>query len=89
MHALLFTETGIMPLRIRRFMLLLKVLQYLLSLKMPHLARAAFNSSIELAAMGKKSWAGDVLIAGSKLPFECPRLDFATATEESVEHTWN
>jgi hypothetical protein len=36
----LFIETGIMPLRIRRFLLLLGYLQYLLSLDMNHLARA-------------------------------------------------
>ncbi|KAJ7454636.1 hypothetical protein B0H11DRAFT_1654427, partial [Mycena galericulata] len=81
----LFTETGIMPLRIRRFLLLLGYLQYLLSLKSSHLARASLNSSIELAATGKKSWAGDVLIAAKKLPFECPLLDFSSATEQSIE----
>ncbi|KAJ7623901.1 hypothetical protein DFH06DRAFT_1446575 [Mycena polygramma] len=64
----LFTETGIMPLRVRRFLILLVYLQYLLSLKLPHLARASLNSSIELAAAGKRSWAGD----------------FRTATEKSV-----
>ncbi|KAJ7508183.1 hypothetical protein B0H11DRAFT_1704589, partial [Mycena galericulata] len=77
MVVVLFTETGIMLLRIWRFLLLLVYLQYLLSLKLSHLARASFNSSIELAATGKKSWAGDVLIAAKKLPFECPPLDFA------------
>jgi hypothetical protein len=29
--------------------------------------------------------AGDVLIAATKLPFECPVLDLANATEKSVE----
>jgi hypothetical protein len=81
----LFTETGIMLLRIRRFIILLVFLQYLLSLKLSHLARAALNSSIELAAAGKKSWAGDLIIAATKLPFTCPPFDFTTATEKSVE----
>jgi hypothetical protein len=81
----LFTETGIMPLRIRRFIILLVFLQYLMSLKLSHLARAALNSSIEIAAIGKKSWAGDVIIAATRLPFTCPSLDFKTATEKSVE----
>jgi hypothetical protein len=85
MHAPLFTETGIMPLRPRRFMLLLVYLQHLLSLPLPHFARAALDSSIELAAIGKKSWAGDVLIAATKLPFECPPLDLASATPTEVE----
>ncbi|KAJ7900679.1 hypothetical protein B0H14DRAFT_2330865 [Mycena olivaceomarginata] len=94
MLAPLFTETGIMPLRVRRFMILLGYLRYILSLKLPHFARASLNSSIELAAAtafrgpwlaGNKSWAGDVLIAATKLPFECPVLDLANATEKSVE----
>jgi hypothetical protein len=85
MLAVLFTETGIMPLRIRRFLLLLVYLQYLLSLKLSHLARASLNTSIELAREGKKSWVGDVLIAAKKLPFECPPLNFSSATEQSVE----
>ncbi|KAJ7601403.1 hypothetical protein DFH06DRAFT_1026134 [Mycena polygramma] len=80
----LFTETGIMPLRVRRFLILLVYLQYLLSLKLPHLARASLNSSIELAAAGKRSWAGDVLTAATKLPFTCPAFEFRTATEKSV-----
>lgn len=78
----LFTETGIMPLRIRRFMILLVYLQYLVSLKLPHFARAALNSSTELAVTGKKSWAGDVLKAATKLPFACPPLDFTSTTEK-------
>ncbi|KAJ7282401.1 hypothetical protein C8J57DRAFT_1710576 [Mycena rebaudengoi] len=48
MLVLLFTETGIMPLRIRRFILVLGFLQYLLS-------QASLTSSIELDARGKKS----------------------------------
>jgi hypothetical protein len=85
MLAPLFTETGIMPLRIRRFMLLLVYLQYLVSLPHSHLTRACLNSSIELAASNKKSWVGDALTAATKLPFYCPQFDFATATPKSVE----
>jgi hypothetical protein len=81
----LFTETGIMPLRIRRFLLLLGYLQYLLSFNLSHLAHARLHSSIELAAAGEKTWTGDVLIAAKELPFECPPLDFSSATEESIE----
>jgi hypothetical protein len=43
-----------MRIRIRRFLLLLGYLQYMLSFEMPRLTRAAVNSSIELAAKGKK-----------------------------------
>ncbi|KAJ7500553.1 hypothetical protein B0H11DRAFT_1714372, partial [Mycena galericulata] len=49
----LFTETGIKPLRIRHFLLLLAYLQYFLSLKLSRLARASLNSSTELATAGK------------------------------------
>ncbi|KAJ7196337.1 hypothetical protein C8J57DRAFT_1106738, partial [Mycena rebaudengoi] len=85
MLAPLFTETRIRPLRIRRFMLLLVYLQYLVSLPHSHLMRACLNSSIELAASNKKSWVGDALTAATKLPFDFPQLDFATATPKSVE----
>jgi hypothetical protein len=54
----LFTETGIMPHRIHRFLLLLGYLQYLLSLKLSHLARACLNNSIELGAAGKNPGLG-------------------------------
>ncbi|KAF7344870.1 RNA-directed DNA polymerase from mobile element jockey [Mycena venus] len=70
----LFTETGIMPLQIHRFLLLLGYLQYLLLLKLSHLARACLNNLIELAAAGKKSWVGDILIATKKMPFSIHRL---------------
>jgi hypothetical protein len=87
MLVVLFIETGfrIMPLRIRRLLLLLGYLKYLLSLKLSHLARACLASSIELAAARKKSWAGDVLIAARKMPFQLAPLDFANATEQSIE----
>jgi hypothetical protein len=43
------------------------------------------KSSIELAGKNKKSWVGDVLTAATKLPFDAPPLDFANATDKSVE----
>jgi hypothetical protein len=51
----LYTETGIVPLRVRRFILALGYLQYLLELLPTHFARAALNSSIKLTAAGKKN----------------------------------
>jgi hypothetical protein len=42
------------------------------------------NSSIELAAVGKKLWAKDLISAGSKLPFACPSPDFANATSKYI-----
>ncbi|KAJ7744243.1 hypothetical protein DFH07DRAFT_777108 [Mycena maculata] len=63
----------------------LETIQYLLSFKLPHLAHACLNSSIELAARGKRSWAGDVLTAAKKLKFPIPSLNFVNATTSSVE----
>jgi hypothetical protein len=80
----LYTETGIVPLRVRRFILALGYLQHLLELLPTHFARAALNNSIKLAAMGKKSWAKDLMTAASKLPFACPGPDLANATSKSI-----
>jgi len=70
----LFTETGIVPLRVRRFLLVLRHLTYFLSLNDQHYARAALDSSWELCALGKKSWALELVKAATRLPFPCPPL---------------
>ncbi len=44
----LYTETGLMPLRVRRFVLLMRYLQYLLNLKDHHYAHLALTSSRSL-----------------------------------------
>ena len=80
MIAPLFTETGIMPLRVRRFQLVLKHLIYFLGLKNTDYARAALNSSLELAAGGKKSWVSDLIKAATRLPFRCPELVLTDTT---------
>jgi hypothetical protein len=59
MIAPLFTETGIMPLQVRRLLLTLSHLRYLLGLNAGHYARAALNSSFELAGKGKRCWVTD------------------------------
>jgi hypothetical protein len=88
----LCTETGIVPLRVRRFTLALGYLQHLLELPPTHFARAALNSSIKLAAAGKNSWAKDLISAASKLPFTSPGPNFANATSKSIldyaKKTW-
>ena len=48
-------------------------------------ARACLHDFIELAVKNKKSWARDVLVAASKLRFDCPPFDFSTATAKNVE----
>jgi hypothetical protein len=59
MLAPLFTETGIMPLRMRRFILLLGYLQYLLRLSPSHLARTCLQPMSVPKARIRKSpfWA--------------------------------
>jgi hypothetical protein len=53
----LFTETGIMPLRVRRLLLVLSHLRYFLGLPRAdvHYARATLNSSLELFGKGKSA----------------------------------
>ncbi|KAF8137938.1 hypothetical protein K438DRAFT_1494664, partial [Mycena galopus ATCC 62051] len=81
----LFTETGIMPLRFRRYLVLLSYLQYLLNLEQTHFTRASLDSSVQLAAHRKKSWFGDVCKAASKMPFHCPPPDMRNASSKSIE----
>ncbi|KAJ7242477.1 hypothetical protein C8J57DRAFT_1557735 [Mycena rebaudengoi] len=78
-----------MPLRVRRLILDLSHLVYFLGLKDNSYARAALNSSIELAANGKKSWAKDLLTAVTRMPFELPELILTKSTtiEEIEEYS--
>ncbi|KAJ7742564.1 hypothetical protein B0H16DRAFT_1860835, partial [Mycena metata] len=82
----LFTETGIIPLRVRRFLLVLSHLIYFLGLAKEHFARAALDSSIELSARNKTSWAKDLIHAATRLPFHCPAFVLTHSTSiEDVE----
>src|ERR1700743_2475634 len=86
MIAPLFTETGIIPRRVRRHLLVLKHLVYWLGLDKKHFARAALDSSIELSAKGKRGWAKDLITATSRLPFQCPELVLiSTTTVEDIQ----
>ncbi|KAJ7246473.1 hypothetical protein C8J57DRAFT_1675268 [Mycena rebaudengoi] len=78
-----------MPLRVRRLILDLSHLVYFLGLKDNSYARAALNSSIELAANGKKSWAKDLITAVTRMPFELPELILTKSTtiEEIEEYS--
>ena len=55
MHALLFTETGIMPIRYRHVILALRYLRYLIKLPAHHYPRAAFDNACLLHADKKPS----------------------------------
>jgi len=54
MIAPLFTEIRIIPLRVRRYLVLLNNIRYLLTLTPTHFARVCLNNSVEIAILGKK-----------------------------------
>jgi hypothetical protein len=57
-----------------------------LGLDKKYYAQAALDSSIELAAKGKKCWAKDLITAASRLPFHCPELVLiATTTVKDIQ----
>ncbi|KAJ7658090.1 hypothetical protein B0H17DRAFT_955354 [Mycena rosella] len=68
MLAVLFTETGLMPIRTRCLLLTLGRLRYMTSLGDESTVRAALLDSVNLFATGFSGWAGDVAILLSTLP---------------------
>jgi hypothetical protein len=68
MLAVLFTETGLMPIRIRRLLLALSRLRYMLELGEDRTVRAALLDSVDLFAAGHSGWAGDIAILLRSLP---------------------
>ncbi|KAJ7680744.1 hypothetical protein DFH06DRAFT_1405408, partial [Mycena polygramma] len=70
MIAVLFTETGVMPLRVRRLLLALGRLEYMADLteESGRVVRSALLDSVDLLASGHAGWAGDVAIMLSRLP---------------------
>jgi hypothetical protein len=70
MIAVLFTETGLMPIRVRRLLLALGRLRYMADLgeDSGRMVRAALLDSVDLFAAGHGGWAGDVAIMLSTLP---------------------
>ncbi|KAJ7206242.1 hypothetical protein GGX14DRAFT_367259 [Mycena pura] len=68
MLAVLFTETGVMPIRIRRLLLALSRLQYMVHLGDERRVRWALLDSVDLFRAGHPSWAGDIAILLRALP---------------------
>ncbi|KAJ7165537.1 hypothetical protein C8R43DRAFT_878210 [Mycena crocata] len=68
MLAVLFTETGLMPIRVRRLLLAFGRLLYMLELGDERRVRAALLDSVDLFATGHSGWAGDIAIMLSTLP---------------------
>ncbi|KAF9009837.1 hypothetical protein BDZ89DRAFT_516209 [Hymenopellis radicata] len=75
MKAPLYTETGIMPVRVGCYMLtlgFLGFLEYAIGLEDGHLAKAALTSARTLYMLGKAGWCNDLEVAAEKLPFAVP-----------------
>ncbi|KAJ7887948.1 hypothetical protein B0H13DRAFT_2342185 [Mycena leptocephala] len=68
MIAVLFTETGQMPVRIRRLLLALGRLKYMLAVDPSRVVRSALMDSIALLREGKPGWASDLTIMLRRLP---------------------
>ncbi|KAJ7150825.1 hypothetical protein C8R43DRAFT_1191268 [Mycena crocata] len=68
MIAVLFTETGIMPIRIRRLLMALGRLRYMAELGDERRVRWALLDSVDLFSEGCAGWAGDLAIMLRTLP---------------------
>ncbi|KAJ6536218.1 hypothetical protein B0H19DRAFT_1271009 [Mycena capillaripes] len=68
MLAVLFTETGLMPVRIRRLLLALGRLEYMLSTDPESVVHSALLNTIALFREGKPGWATDLAIMLRCLP---------------------
>ncbi|KAJ6455520.1 hypothetical protein C8R47DRAFT_1166133 [Mycena vitilis] len=68
MLAVLFTETGQMPIRVRRLLLALKRLQYMAGLTAERVVFDCLLDSLALWREGKPGWASDLAILLTRLP---------------------
>ncbi|KAJ7044790.1 hypothetical protein C8F04DRAFT_1389078 [Mycena alexandri] len=91
--AVLFTETGQMPIRIRRLLIALGRLKYMNALgqEQGRVVRDAFLDSINLLREGKPGWATDLVIMLSRLPTpievgpdDLLSVDFVNALETRI-----
>ncbi|KAJ7271600.1 hypothetical protein C8J57DRAFT_1031702, partial [Mycena rebaudengoi] len=65
--SILFTETGVFPLKYRRSILALGYLIYLINLSPTHVAHMAFLDSLSLAHLGFPCWISDLRIVLASL----------------------
>ncbi|KAJ7613347.1 hypothetical protein DFH06DRAFT_1014941 [Mycena polygramma] len=68
MVAVLFTETGLMPIRPRRLLLALSRARYMLGVSEDRTVRLALLDAVDLLATGHPGWAGDIAILLRTLP---------------------
>jgi hypothetical protein len=83
---ILFTETGLLPLRYRRLMLALRYMSYLVKLPPQHYANAAFWDSVDLACHGRNSWFAELhrICAALPHPVNFPLHNFANNATHAV-----
>ncbi|KAJ7856157.1 hypothetical protein B0H13DRAFT_1641616 [Mycena leptocephala] len=78
MLAVLFTENSLIPIHIRRLLLALSQLRYMLELSEERRVRAALLNSVDLFATGHPGWAGDIaiLLRSLSMPIQITPQDF-------------
>ncbi|THV00867.1 hypothetical protein K435DRAFT_559516, partial [Dendrothele bispora CBS 962.96] len=86
MLVVLFTETGLVPIRYRRLQLALSYLKYAASCSKDHLAFAAFSHCCSLHRKGASSLIGDIIFALACLPVpvNCTLAD--CSVPERIDH---
>ncbi|KAJ7139766.1 hypothetical protein C8R44DRAFT_765351 [Mycena epipterygia] len=74
MRAILFTETGLLPIRYRRVIIVLNHAKYWAQLPDDHYANATYMESLRLSERGFISWASDLraVLASFPIPVPCP-----------------
>ena len=81
---LLFTETGILPIRYRRMLIALEYLKYLLLLPQERYASHAIRDSFNLASRGQKGWVTDITVILSSLPFQVSPLSIDAPDTQNI-----
>lgn len=69
MCAVLFSETGILPLAYRRILLALRYLLYVCALPSNHLAHCALRECQALHRENRPSWLGDLMVVLRRIPY--------------------
>ncbi|KAJ7745460.1 hypothetical protein DFH07DRAFT_748903 [Mycena maculata] len=81
MRAILFTKTGLLPIRYRRAIIALNHAKYWAQLEDDHFARAAYTESLRLSSTRCVSWASDLraVLASLPIPVACTEVSLESA----------
>jgi hypothetical protein len=85
MRAILFTETGLLPIRYRRAILALHHAKYWARLPDGYYAKAAYMSSLRLSNSGNISWASDIRVVLSSLPIPVACTVSSLESHDSID----